>query len=150
MHTVYLALGTNLGKKKINLDNAIKLIAERIGFLSAISSVYETEPWGFKSDNSFLNMVIKVETELLPFQLLSINQDIEKELGREKNDQENYQDRLIDIDIIFYDELVIQSKELVLPHPLFLERDFVLKPLLEIAPKLIYSIQNVPIQNISL
>ncbi|MCC8146519.1 MAG: 2-amino-4-hydroxy-6-hydroxymethyldihydropteridine diphosphokinase [Bacteroidales bacterium] len=136
MHIVFLALGTNLGNKKQNLDKAMDLIAERIGSLSAISSVYETEPWGFESENSFLNNVVKVETRLLPFELLSVTQEIEKELGRTAKTTQRYQDRIIDIDILFYDDLILQSDELVLPHPFFRERDFVLKPLLEIAPEL--------------
>lgn len=137
MHTTYLALGTNLADKKRNLENAIQLIAERIGTLSAISSIYETEPWGFQSENLFLNQVVKVETQLLPFQLLSITKEIEKELGRNSKNTIYYQDRIIDIDIILYDKLLLQSEELILPHPLFQTREFVMKPLLEISPDIV-------------
>ncbi|MDH8701805.1 2-amino-4-hydroxy-6-hydroxymethyldihydropteridine diphosphokinase [Dysgonomonadaceae bacterium PH5-43] len=132
MHTVYLSLGTNLGNKQSNLDNAINLIAERVGTLSAISSVYETEAWGFQSENSFLNMAVKVETKLTPFEILSATKEIEKELGRTEKTSTAYQDRVIDIDIIFYDNLLLQSEELKIPHPLYKERDFVTKPLNEI------------------
>jgi len=135
-HTVYLALGTNLGKKNQNLLIAISLIAERIGILSAISSVYETAPWGFESNNSFLNQVVKVETDLLPLDLLKKTQELEKEMGRTQKSNNSYQDRIIDIDIILYDDLSFESKELTLPHPLYKKRDFVLKPLIEIAPHL--------------
>lgn len=132
MHIVYLALGTNLGNKQLNLDKAMDLIAERIGTLSAISSVYETESWGYQSTNSFFNMVVKIETTLLPFDLLTMTRKIERDLGRVKKTTNTYQDRIIDIDIIFYDELTLISDELTIPHPLYKERDFVLKPLLEI------------------
>jgi 2-amino-4-hydroxy-6-hydroxymethyldihydropteridine diphosphokinase len=131
-HTVYLALGANLGDKSRNLLTAIALIAERIGVLSAISSVYETEPWGFESENSFLNMVIKIETGLLPLELLHITQELEQEMGRTKNSSPGYQDRIIDIDIIFYDDLIYESEELKLPHPHYKNRRFVTEPLKEL------------------
>jgi 2-amino-4-hydroxy-6-hydroxymethyldihydropteridine diphosphokinase len=131
-HTVYLALGTNLGDKNLNLLTAITLIAGRIGVLSAISSVYETEPWGFESENTFLNMAVKVETDLLPLELLHVTQELEKKMGRTKTSTSGYQDRIIDIDIIFYDDLVYESEELTLPHPLYKERRFVVEPLKEL------------------
>jgi 2-amino-4-hydroxy-6-hydroxymethyldihydropteridine diphosphokinase len=131
-HTVYLALGTNLGDKKSNLLIAITLIIKNIGVVSAISSVYETEPWGFESENSFLNMVIKVETGLLPLELLRVIQELEKKMGRTKKYAFGYQDRIIDIDIIFYDNLVYESEDLKLPHPHYKERNFVVEPLKEL------------------
>ena len=139
-HSVYLALGTNLGNKNQNLENVLKLIAERIGTLSAVSSIYETEPWGFNSPNSFLNMAVKIETELYPFDLLNKTKELEYELGRVQKTTQNYQDRIIDIDIILYDDLILQSEQLILPHPLFHQRDFVLKPLIEITPDLIHPV----------
>jgi 2-amino-4-hydroxy-6-hydroxymethyldihydropteridine diphosphokinase len=138
-HTVYLALGANLGDKSLNLLKAIALIAGRIGILSAISSVYETEPWGFESENSFLNMVIKVETGLSPPELLEITEELEKEIGRTEKNTPVYQDRIIDIDIILYDDLVYDSEKLTIPHPLYKERAFVSEPLKEIAPDLFQS-----------
>ena len=131
-HIVFLALGTNLGDKNINLLIAIAFIAERIGVLSAISSVYESEPWGFNSENSFLNMVVKVETTLLPEDLLHATQAIEKTMGRTQKTETSYQDRVIDIDIILYDDLVYESEELRIPHPLSRQRPFVWTPLTEI------------------
>ena len=139
-HSVYLALGTNLGNKNQNLENGLKLIAERIGTLSAVSSIYETEPWGFDSPNSFLNMAVKIETELYPFDLLNKTKELEYELGRTQKTTQNYQDRIIDVDIILYDDLILQSEQLILPHPLFHQRDFVLKPLIEITPDLIHPV----------
>ena len=139
-YSVYLALGTNLGNKNQNLENVLKLIAERTGTLSAVSSIYETEPWGFNSPNSFLNRVVKIETELYPFDLLNETKKLEQELGRTQKTTRNYQDRIIDIDIILYGDLILQSEQLILPHPFFHQRDFVLKPLIEIAPDLIHPV----------
>ncbi len=137
----YISLGSNLGDKKQNLEHAIQLIAERAGTLSAISSIYETEPWGYESLNIFCNMVIKIETQLSPTQLLHISQKIEKEMGRtKKSSGTNYQDRIIDIDLIMYDDVIIETPELVLPHPRFHERLFVMYPLNEIAPDLIHPV----------
>lgn len=133
---LYLALGTNLGDKNINLLKAIAYIAERIGIFSAISSVYETQAWGYESENTFLNMVVAVETNLAPEVILKETQTIEKLIGRTSKSNGSYQDRIIDIDIILYGDLVYKSETLQIPHPLFHKRDFVMNPLKEIAPHL--------------
>jgi 2-amino-4-hydroxy-6-hydroxymethyldihydropteridine diphosphokinase len=133
-HTVYLSLGSNIGDRNLNIQQAIALIAERTGILSAISSVYETAPWGFESPHSFLNVVVRVETAYLPWNLLEIIQQIERDMGRTSKTASGYQDRIIDIDIIFYDDWVYQSEKLTLPHPRYRERSFVLDPLKEIVP----------------
>jgi len=133
-HTVYLSLGSNLGDKNRNIRQATALIAERIGILSAISSVYETAPWGFESSHSFLNIAVRVETDYLPLDLLEIIQQIERDMGRTHKTTSGYQDRIIDIDIIFYDDWVYQSERLTIPHPHYQERSFVLEPLKEIIP----------------
>ncbi|MDR1527310.1 MAG: 2-amino-4-hydroxy-6-hydroxymethyldihydropteridine diphosphokinase [Dysgonamonadaceae bacterium] len=132
MHTVYLALGTNLGDKDRNLQVSIEKIAKSIGTLAAASSVYISESWGYISENTFLNQVIKVETELSPIELLHTTQAIEKQMGRTRKSTSGYQDRVIDIDIILYDNLVYQSEELTIPHPFYRQRPFVLEPLKEI------------------
>ena len=132
--TCFLALGTNLGNKENNLQNAIQHIAKKLGKVIAQSSVIESEPWGFVSENSFLNMVIKVETALSPLEVLKKTQQIERLMGRTKKTHTSYQDRIIDIDIILYDDVILDTPELKLPHPLFRKRDFVLIPLREIAP----------------
>jgi 2-amino-4-hydroxy-6-hydroxymethyldihydropteridine diphosphokinase len=132
-HTVYLALGTNLGDKQQNLQLALTQIAGKIGTLSAVSSIYASEPWGYVSKNSFLNMAVRVETELSPLDLLHALHAIEQEMGRtQKSHSRIYQDRLIDIDIILYDDLEYSSEELTIPHPLYQEREFVMQPLNEI------------------
>ena len=139
MATVYLGLGTNLGDKEANLRTAIYKLQERIGKQVSLSSFYETAPWGFESDHSFLNAAIGLETSLSPIEILHITQEIEKELGRTKKSVNgSYSDRLIDIDILLYDNLVLQTLELTIPHPLMTERDFVMKPLIEIAGNVIH------------
>lgn len=139
MATVYLGLGTNLGDKEANLRTAIYKLQERIGKQVSLSSFYETAPWGFESDHSFLNAAIGLETSLSPIEILHITQEIEKELGRTKKSVNgSYSDRLIDIDILLYDTFVLQTPELTIPHPLMTERDFVMKPLIEIAGNVIH------------
>ena len=133
MHKVYLSLGSNLGNKEQNLTSAISEIGRRIGDITAQSAFLETEPWGFDSDHSFLNAAVCVETELSPHDLLHATQQIERDLGRkQKSEQGMYHDRIIDIDILLYDDLHIQTPELTIPHPLMQQRDFVLIPLKEI------------------
>ena len=135
MHQVYLSLGTNLGDKEANLKAAIEEIRKRVGEIASLSAFYASEPWGFESENSFLNAVCFVISDFSPAEILSITQDIERELGRKtKSVGGIYSDRMIDIDILLYDDLQIHTPELTIPHPLMWERDFVMIPLREIAP----------------
>lgn len=134
MAITYLGLGTNIGNKRRNLITAAALLAERVGDVLALSGFYETEPWGFESNNWFLNAAVKLNTDYSPQELLVITQQIEKELGRTEKSNGTYHDRVIDIDILLYDDEVLQTSELVLPHPLMHERKFVMEPLAEIAP----------------
>ena len=130
---VYLGLGTNLGDKRKNLNDAIRMLENQVGEVEKVSSVIETEPEGFKSDNMFLNAVVKVRTTLSPFELLDITQDVEKSLGRkEKPSNGIYHDRVIDIDILLYDDINISTPRLVIPHPRMTQREFVMTPLAEI------------------
>ena len=132
-HMVYLGLGTNLGDKQKNLNDAIRMLENLVGEVEKVSSVIETEPEGFKSDNMFLNAVVKVRTALSPFELLDITQDVEKSLGRkEKSSNGIYHDRVIDIDILLYDDINISTPRLVIPHPRMAQREFVMTPLAEI------------------
>ena len=137
MEIAYLGIGTNQGDREKNLVRALALIEERVGRIIESSSVYETEPWGFESANLFLNMVVKVETKLNPFNLLGTIHDIEEELGR-KRGKTRYVTRVMDIDILFYGDTVISTEELVIPHPLVPERKFVLVPMAEIAPAFVH------------
>ncbi len=152
-HVVYLGLGTNLGNKKANIRRAVRKIEELIGTVERQSALYETEPWGFSSENMFVNAVVRVRTELSPMQLLRVTQQIERDMGRtrksvRRSGSENsisgdsqlhggeqlpvYHDRPIDIDILLYDDLTVDEPELKIPHPLMQERDFVMIPLREI------------------
>ena len=139
-HQVYLGLGSNLGDKVWNLQEAIRLIGERIGLVTRQSSFLETEPWGFESENRFLNAVILCETEKTPREVLLLTQQIERDLGRTKKSTSlltpsllpSYQDRTVDIDILLYDDLTVDEPDLKIPHPLMHERDFVMIPLKEI------------------
>lgn len=136
---IYLGLGTNLGNKIENLTRAIEALSLALGTCKAQSSFHETEPWGFESDNGFLNCVVAFDTELTPTELLDTTERIERELGRTvKSTGGNYHDRLIDIDILLYGNTVIESERLTIPHPLMHLRDFVLMPLAEIAPDAIH------------
>ncbi|GAB6976190.1 2-amino-4-hydroxy-6-hydroxymethyldihydropteridine diphosphokinase [Prevotella falsenii] len=134
-HTVYLGLGSNLGNRKAILNEAISLIQNRVGEVVRQSSFLETEPWGFESPNNFLNACLCVSTRHAPHRLLETTQAIEKEMGRaHKTVNRQYQDRIIDIDILMIDDLKINEPDLKVPHPLMEERDFVMVPLKEIMP----------------
>ena len=132
-HMVYLALGSNIGYRRNALSEAIRLINERVGRVDKVSSFMETEPWGFKSEFKFLNAVLSVQSMLSPIEILHITQNIEKEMGREKKSLGGiYHDRIIDIDLLMYDSLQLNTPELTLPHPHMKEREFVMIPLMEI------------------
>lgn len=138
MHQVYLGLGSNIGDRRQCIADAIRLISERVGTVLRQSSLIETEPWGFNSENRFLNGVILCETSLTPKQVLKATQKIERALGRRQKsvgadtDVLVYHDRPIDIDILLYDDLSVDEPDLKIPHPLMYERDFVMIPLSEI------------------
>lgn len=139
MKTVYLGLGTNLGNRESNLKKAVALMEEHIGPLKSASSVYETEPWGFQSENDFLNMVVRIETSLGPSGLLGKVLMIEALMGRAREGK-GYKSRVIDIDILIYNSKVIENKVLIIPHPRLHERRFVLVPLSEIAEDLVHPV----------
>lgn len=140
MPVLYLGLGSNLGNRRALIEKAVSLVAERVGRVSALSSFYESEPWGFVSDNTFLNAAAAVETELEPLEVLGRIKEIERELGRVKKTSERYEDRPVDIDILFYGDAVINLPELTVPHPLMLMRRFVMEPLAEIAPGFVHPV----------
>lgn len=133
VHCVYLGLGANLGDREANIREAIRLIGEKIGTVVRQSSLLETEPWGFRSENRFLNGAILVETTKTPREVLTLTQQIERDLGRtRKSVSAGYTDRAIDIDILLYDDLTLDEPDLKIPHPLMQKRDFVMIPLKEI------------------
>ena len=138
---VYLGLGTNLGDKEANLHAAVRKINERIGEVTSLSAFYVTVPWGFSSENSFLNAACCVESELPPLELLRETQAIECELGRmKKSVGGEYSDRPMDIDLLLYGDLILHTPELEIPHPLMTERRFVMEPLAEIAPDVVHPV----------
>lgn len=138
---VYLGLGTNLGDKEANLHAAVRKINERIGEVTSLSAFYVTAPWGFSSENSFLNAACCVESELPPLELLRETQAIERELGRMKKSVcGDYSDRPMDIDLLLYGDLILHTPELEIPHPLMTERRFVMEPLAEIAPDVVHPV----------
>ena len=132
-HTVYLGLGSNLGDKAANITLAVQNIEEQIGHVVRQSALYVSEPWGFESENNFVNAVVRCETSLSPHKLLRATQRIERQMGRmQKSHDGVYHDRIIDIDILLYDDLTIDTPSLKIPHPLMQQRDFVMIPLREI------------------
>ena len=133
MHTAYLGLGSNLGNRKRNMLDAVTLLNEYVGEVVSSSSYYESEPWGFDSPNKFINMCVRVSTPLSPDQLLAATQRVERLLGRtEKSRHGIYEDRIIDIDILLFDDVHVDAPNLTIPHPPMHERDFVMVPLREV------------------
>jgi len=139
MQKVYLGIGTNLSNRENNLKEALNMIEAHAGKVRSVSCVYEAGPWGFQSDNSFLNIVAEISTSLSPFELLGRLLMIELFIGRVR-EGEGYKSRIIDLDILFYGDEIMETKALTIPHPLLHKRGFVLVPLLEIAPDLVHPI----------
>jgi 2-amino-4-hydroxy-6-hydroxymethyldihydropteridine diphosphokinase len=138
-HTVYLLTGSNLGDRKKHLDGARQNMCRHAGRLIAESSLYESEPWGFVADSCFLNQVLVYDTRLTPDEILQIIRTAEAESGRIRT-QGGYSSRSLDIDILFYDNLVLDSPDLTIPHPALHKRRFTLLPLAEIAPDFIHPV----------
>ena len=136
MATVYLCLGSNLGEREQNLTEALTLLSQKLN-LEKVSSVYETEPLGYKEQPFFLNLVCKASTNLSPGELLHLAKAIEGKMGRVPSGQINAP-RVIDVDILLYDTQIIENQDLIIPHPRMTERAFVLVPLAEIAPGFVH------------
>lgn len=137
MESIFLGIGSNMGKRENNLGQAVNYIEEVIGHIVSASSIYETEPWGFSSDDQFLNQVLKVYTTLVPEALLTSILIIEEKIGRIRT-QTHYASRIIDIDILLYADRVIEEPSLTIPHALLHERKFVLVPLCELVPEMVH------------
>jgi len=131
-HLAFLLLGGNLNDREKMLTSARMLIEKYLGPVLQLSSIYESAPWGFQHNTSFLNQVVKTETSLTPHQLLKKIHDIEELLGR-KRAGKGYEARTIDIDILFYDDVILHDPDLIIPHPKIPQRMFTLIPLAEIA-----------------
>jgi len=148
MALVYLGLGSNLGRKDEFLELAIVEIEKQIGLIVARSAFYNYAPWGFESPNSFKNACVAVETTLDPQACLRITSSVESILGRVRQATDGYKDRVIDIDLLFYDQLVLNDENLTIPHPLAHHRRFVLEPLAEISPKLMHPVLHKNIETL--
>ncbi|MES2779824.1 MAG: 2-amino-4-hydroxy-6-hydroxymethyldihydropteridine diphosphokinase [Bacteroidota bacterium] len=138
MSILFLLLGSNIGDSRNHLETAISNILQRVGTISKQSYIYKTEPWGNKAQQDFLNQVLEVQTVLGPEEVLNQILTIEQEMGR--NRFEKWEPRIIDIDILFYGSAIIQTVNLVVPHPLLHERRFTLLPLTEIAPNFMHPV----------
>ena len=143
MSEVFILLGGNQGDKHKIFSETLKMIAAEIGSITKVSSIYETEPWGFVSD-LFWNQALIAETLLLPEDVLRCALDIENRMGRIRTSV-NYEARPIDIDLMFYGELQINTPNLTIPHPLIAQRRFILVPLAEIAPEKIHPVTGLTI-----
>ena len=132
MHESYLLLGSNEGDREQNIVNAVKAIAQQAGIVSKMSWLYKSEPWGFNAETDFYNLALLLLTPHEPHALLSILLGIEKSLGRVRTEKTGYSSRTIDIDILFYDQLIMESPALTLPHPRIHARRFVLTPMMEL------------------
>lgn len=164
MHQVVLILGSNQGEREALLSYAVRKIEERIGKIVRLSRVYETEPWGTfnagcgadgRSTPSFLNQALIVKTDLSPEEVLDTVQQVEQELGRPQHKadraadgQRIYRDRTIDIDILFYDHLILDTEWLQIPHPQIPNRRFVLEPLAEICPDFVHPVLKISVKDL--
>lgn len=145
MHKVFLGLGANVGDKKKNLEKAIEFLSEKIVNIQS-SKFYETKPWGYKEQENFLNAAILGRTLLLPIELLKFVKDVETRVGR--IERFRWGPREIDIDILFYEDLIYQDSNLQIPHPHLHKRDFVLKPLMDLDPNFVHPILKRTIRHI--
>ncbi len=150
-HIIYLGLGSNEGDREVLMRRAVDLLRERIGTVTCLSALYETEPWGFVSPHPFLNAAVGIRTALQPREVLTATQQIERELGRRrKSTAGGYADRPMDIDLLLFDDCILEADydlpgetgpvHLSLPHPLMHERAFVLLPLADIAPDAVHPV----------
>ena len=138
LNKAYLLIGGNMGNRLANIDKAVNLLQKHIGNIIARSSVYETAPWGIKQQSSFLNLAVEIDTEYQAGDLMRLLLKIEAEMGRIR--QEKYGPRTIDLDIIFFNQEVVETAELIIPHKEMQNRRFVLQPLSEIAPLLVHPV----------
>ena len=138
MNTVYIQLGSNIGERKSFITKSMHKVEDDIGKIITASSIFETTAWGNENQNNFLNSVIEIKTPFDALNVLQKSQEIENNLGRKRSDK--WGKRTIDIDILFYNNKIINTKELTVPHPLIQKRKFVLVPLSEIAPNYMHPI----------
>ena len=148
-HSVYLLIGSDTGDRELYLSNAVQSIGG-MGEIISYSSVYESEPWGFESEKRFLNMAVLFKTKKTPYEILAEIKDIESKNGRIKSGTNRYESRTLDIDILFYDNLIINDSDLTIPHSQLHERLFALKPLSDIASDLIHPVFELAVNELML
>ncbi|MDF2447860.1 MAG: folK [Bacteroidota bacterium] len=148
MNIAYLCLGGNIGNREDALKKAIWDISEKAGTIESRSQIYETEAWGIDNQQAYLNQTVKIQTELSPVELIECLLNIEKNLGRQRNFKLQYEARTLDIDILFYNDLILKEEHLIIPHPRMHLRKFVLVPLNEIAPNYLHPELNKSIFNL--
>lgn len=146
MSIAYIGIGSNLGRKKENCLKAIQILKDKGLKVTKQSSMFDTKPWGIKNQPEFINMAVEIETELSPYKLLCLLKKIENEMGRENIIK--WGPRIIDLDILLYDDLLMNTYELKIPHPLMHKREFVLQPLAEIAPEKVHPVLGKKIKDI--
>lgn len=148
MEKVYLCLGGNIGDTRNYLQNAVAMIGRRIGRVVSQSAVYQSEPWGFNAEQMFLNQVVVAETELEPHAVLELCLQIEAELGRTRSGN-GYEPRTIDIDIVFFGQQIVNQPDLQVPHPLMHRRNFVLRPLCDVAADFVHPIFGLTVRQLA-
>lgn len=148
MEKVYLCLGGNIGDTRNYLQNAVAMIGRRIGRIVSQSAVYQSEPWGFNAEQMFLNQVVVAETELEPHAVLELCLQIEAELGRTRSGN-GYEPRTIDIDIVFFGQQIVSQPDLQVPHPLMHHRNFVLRPLCDVAADFVHPIFGLTVRQLA-
>lgn len=147
MAKAYILIGGNLNDRKFYISSAIRLIQDLAGTVIEKSSLYETAPWGFEDENKFLNQVLAVETNLEPADLFQTIVSIENQLGRVRNGSQ-FSSRTIDIDILFYENRVVLTKSLTIPHPRIKERRFVLEPMCELNPQFLHPLEKITMKEL--
>lgn len=140
MKGIYLISGSNLGDKLTMLAAAKKLVSQKAGLVLRTSHIYKTAAWGIEDQPEFYNQVLEIDTKLNPVELLKTLLDIERQLGRQR--KQKWQERIIDIDILYYNDIILNSMELSIPHPFIQSRRFVLEPMAEIAPTFIHPVSG--------
>lgn len=148
MEKVYLCLGGNIGDTRNYLQNAVAMIGRHIGRIVSQSAVYQSEPWGFNAEQMFLNQVVVAETELEPHAVLELCLQIEAELGRTRSGN-GYEPRTIDIDIVFFGQQIISQPDLQVPHPLMHRRNFVLRPLCDVAADFVHPVFGLTVKQLA-
>ncbi len=143
---IIIGLGSNMGDRFASLSRALTLLKEEAGDIIAVSSVWETEPWGFEADEQFLNMVAVLQTDNSPRQLMQLFRSLEGRMGRKRNKGGRYESRIIDLDILLWENRVISMPGLEVPHPKLADRRFVLEPLSEVAPDAVHPVTGLTVR----